>query len=479
MKIQSSSSKAEQGNLILVSLIIGAVAGLVLASYLLLTQQQNVSIYRSQTWNGSMVLSEAGIEDGLQLVNYYAGSFQPKDLYKWTNTAIWSGAGWDHPAAGIYHVKRYITNAVAGVNWYEAWISTDFSNNTPTIRAVGTVPWTYALNSGSGPVFADLHETRPASSIARTVSVKTRNDPLFVVAMAATDTINLKGSGVYSDSFDSADPNYSINGHYPTNNPSMTKDNGDICTDSILMDSLYLGNAHVRGKVRTGPGTNTIQLNNGSVGDANWVATKKGVQDGWSSTDFNVIFPEVILPGALWLPIGPHNYTDTNGVDYTYHLTTGGFYKLNSMTGSMLVEAPPNDVVTVWLDCSVDLYGGEVIRIKNTGASLVLYVTGPSFSVGGNAWIDNQSGMANDFYLYGLKTLTTLSLAGNGSFYGGIYAPQATFLLGGGGHDNIDFIGGSVTRSVTMNGHFNFHYDENLARVGPSRGYIPVAWQEL
>jgi hypothetical protein len=30
-----------------------------------------------------------------------------------------------------------------------------------------------------------------------------------------------------------------------------------------------------------------------------------------------------------------------------------------------------------------------------------------------------------------------------------------------------------------MNGHFRFHYDENLARVGPSRGYIPVNWKEV
>jgi len=29
-----------------------------------------------------------------------------------------------------------------------------------------------------------------------------------------------------------------------------------------------------------------------------------------------------------------------------------------------------------------------------------------------------------------------------------------------------------------MNGHFNFHFDENLARIGPGRGYIPVSWNE-
>jgi len=30
-----------------------------------------------------------------------------------------------------------------------------------------------------------------------------------------------------------------------------------------------------------------------------------------------------------------------------------------------------------------------------------------------------------------------------------------------------------------MNGHYNFHYDENLRRVGPGRGYIPTNWKEV
>jgi hypothetical protein len=39
----------------------------------------------------------------------------------------------------------------------------------------------------------------------------------------------------------------------------------------------------------------------------------------------------------------------------------------------------------------------------------------------------------------------------------------------GGGSDTWDFIGAVVTKSVTLNGHFDFHFDENLARIGPWR----------
>ena len=83
--------------------------------------------------------------------------------------------------------------------------------------------------------------------------------------------------------------------------------------------------------------------------------------------------------------------------------------------------------------------------------------------------IDNTSGHADRFYLFGLPTCTSITLGGNGNFYGAIYAPEATFNLGGGGINTWDFVGSSVTGSVLMNGHFNFHYDENLQRLGPSR----------
>jgi len=36
-----------------------------------------------------------------------------------------------------------------------------------------------------------------------------------------------------------------------------------------------------------------------------------------------------------------------------------------------------------------------------------------------------------------------------------------------------------VVKTVTMNGKFNFHYDENLKRVGPVSGFSVTSWKEL
>ena len=69
-------------------------------------------------------------------------------------------------------------------------------------------------------------------------------------------------------------------------------------------------------------------------------------------------------------------------------------------------------------------------------------------------------------------------MRGNGNFVGAIYAPSADFSLGGGGNNTYDFIGASVSKTIKMNGHFNFHYDEALRKNGMGQRYIPNNWKE-
>src|SRR5580765_6557545 len=47
--------------------------------------------------------------------------------------------------------------------------------------------------------------------------------PLFAGALTAVSTIDIKGNNLTTDSFDSADPNYSLNALYPYGKKSMTK----------------------------------------------------------------------------------------------------------------------------------------------------------------------------------------------------------------------------------------------------------------
>src|SRR5439155_14348347 len=178
-------------------------------------------------------------------------------------------------------------------------------------------------------MFAQAGLPASAFPLARRVAVQTKKDPLFVVAMAATGTIDIKGNNLDTDSFDSGDPNYSNNGLYPVGQISKTKANGDICTDSTLTDTLNISNANIKGSVKTGPGINTIEIGaNGSVGDRAWVdGGNLGIQTGHSTTDFNVLFPDVSLPSTTWMPPTSGNY-NIDGTNYQYIFLTSGDYTL-------------------------------------------------------------------------------------------------------------------------------------------------------
>jgi len=51
--------------------------------------------------------------------------------------------------------------------------------------------------------------------------------------------------------------------------------------------------------------------------------------------------------------------------------------------------------------------------------------------------------------------------------------------VGGGGNDVSDFVGSIVTRSMTLNGHYNIHYDESLEQSGSVRIYVVTSCNEL
>ncbi|HWY29655.1 MAG TPA: collagen-binding domain-containing protein, partial [Candidatus Acidoferrum sp.] len=84
----------------------------------------------------------------------------------------------------------------------------------------------------------------------------------------------------------------------------------------------------------------------------------------------------------------------------------------------------------------------------------------------------------DNFYYFGLPGVNSITLGGNSVFVGAIYAPNASLTLnGGGGNNGLD--GAAIVASVTLNGHYDFHYDTSLATNQFSRGVIPISWQEL
>src|SRR5437867_10659690 len=69
MKIRTGKQSANQGSALAVTLMICVILGILMGSYLYVVQAQQKSVARSQGWNQSIVVAEAGVEEAMALLN--------------------------------------------------------------------------------------------------------------------------------------------------------------------------------------------------------------------------------------------------------------------------------------------------------------------------------------------------------------------------------------------------------------------------
>jgi hypothetical protein len=444
-----------QGGALPFALLTASVIGFTLASYLTLVSSQNASVMRSLSWNHAVAVAEAGVEEALTQLHYTG------------ITNLWA-SNWKKLDNGLYYKRCALGNGTY----------TDVTIRPvepPVIISTAFVPAPLSPASQMGMILGlASSSSQPASALKRKIQVNTAREALFTKAMLAKGQIDLNGNNVTTDSFDSTTIEGSTNGKY---DPAKRRANGDVATNSGLVDSFKMGNANIMGHVSTGP-RGTISIgSNGSVGDKKWVLEdrKTGIQPGYSSDDMNVEFPDVVLPPGTPTIVYSGSYSQGN-TNYNYVLkgsaTEQTFFKTSSLNGKVYVSGN----VQLWITDSFNMSGGDLIYLA-PGANLKLYVGAASATLSGQG-ISNP-GSALNFQYYGLNSNTSLTFSGNGAFTGTIYAPYANFNLKGSGSNLNDFIGASVSKTVTMTGNFNFHYDEALILIGPLKDYIVTAWNEL
>ena len=93
MKIRKRPLAGSQASVLMISLLLCVIMGISLASYLTLTRNQLFSVRRSQSWNASLSISEAGIEEGLCHIN------SPSSL-----NGIFASNGWTQQPDGSYKI---------------------------------------------------------------------------------------------------------------------------------------------------------------------------------------------------------------------------------------------------------------------------------------------------------------------------------------------------------------------------------------
>jgi hypothetical protein len=472
MKIKTNNQT--QGSALLMTMLVAFVVGMALAGYLTLVSFQNQSTLRSLAWNSSIPATEAGVEEALTALYYYG-------------TTNLSAGFWTMNADGFYH-KTGRMGSISGSSYaaYDVGIKPPppLTPDTPIIECIGYSPTPLNLTTyyikpygmilgGLVPVYTpDVPMTK------RKVQVKAMRLTPTQNAMLAKGQIDMKGNNIATDSFDSQDPNYSTGGKYDA---SKHKANGDVATNQGIVNSVAVGNADILGHVHTGPNGSVSIGANGSIGDLSWKSSgNTGVEPGYTADDSNVDIQDVQTPpwvaGGYTTPSGG-KWPPLVGPSYNLILIGGNNYVVNgSFSGNIIVVGSGNANVYISPSGSFSMNGQDQITIS-TNTSLQVYNAASSASIGGNGIINNADALA--FLYWGLPSNTSVSYNGNASFTGVIYAPEADFTLGGGGNNTYDFVGASVTKSVTMNGHFNFHYDESIGRRFPIGQYVVGLWNEI
>jgi hypothetical protein len=463
MKVFLSHPKSLRGNTLLLTIVVTGLVGFLLASYMGLVRSQNVATMRSQSWNATIPVIEAGLEEALTHINIQLTN----DL----TTNGWTRNG------DLWATKRWV-----GSNYYSVtisnWVIGSWTNH-PVIEARGFVQAPVIMASMGGPIFATVSANPVTRShVARGIRCLTTTDALFSKGLVAKGQIDLNGKNIVSDSYDSRSTNYSTGGRY---DETKRKAGGSVATNSGLTNSVNVGNATIYGKISTGPGGSIAIGPQGSVGDATFVEEPSNngkIQKEYFSDDMNVDFGDVKIPnlGATYTP-GPGSVGGTN---YEYLLKTENYRAISFTmnTGTMMVTGQAN----FWIQSTLNISGSAKIVIA-PGGRLTLYVgmptgSGATATIGGGGII-NQNASALSFQYYGLPSNTALAVTGNGSFVGSIYAPNADLTLSGAGGTDQDFSGAAIAKTVTMGGNFKFHYDEALRTVGPPRGYVVTRWDEM
>ena len=131
MRMIPGQRKKEQGNMMLICIILAVALGITIASYLVLVRSQYISTTRSHNWNIALVLAEAGVEDALALVNKYEGDFS--NLTNWPVSA--AADGWT-VGGNVLHVERTLDPSQG---YYNVWITN--LDNAVSIYVEGTATW--------------------------------------------------------------------------------------------------------------------------------------------------------------------------------------------------------------------------------------------------------------------------------------------------------------------------------------------------
>ena len=404
----------KNGMALITVIIITLLLFAIIGSFLFLTTNARIINERYHENLIALGLAEAGVDYAIWEINFGGGDFSG-----------WSGT---NPKTTTINNFQDAYSSVYGdiaISVYNP------GSHDVAIISQGT------LSSITGP------------TVSRRVRVLLKEHKLFKYAILAAEIIDINGNENKTDSYDSS------LGPYGGANIGT---NGDIITNGRENPAISIqGDAAVNGDATTGPG-GTISV--GGSAELN----------GTPGDDAEVFMPSVIVPESL-TSLSSGGAISLGSSD-SLELFTGN-YKYNSLDLTSKAKLILNGDVNLYFTQNPSIATGAQSQIVVKNGEANIYFNG-DVSITGQGVL-NEGGYPSNLTFYGTDSVTNISLAGIGAFYGCFYAPTAEYFYISG---NSNIYGSVVGKNVSLTGNAAIHYDERLMEDSPTIGYDPYAWQE-
>lgn len=342
--------------------------------------------------------------------------------------------------------------AEAGIDFALRELATDATRRSATLNGSYTSPTTslgqhafyYVIDSvpgrsdlrridakGCAPDCASTSRADQTSDIAVYCRITAESSPssLFEYGIFAKNSISMSGNAV----FDSYNSN---NGAYGGSNKSA---DGTMAVNSTAIAALSLsGNARINGNTVVGYGGGSTVVR--TTGNARVTGTRSNLPSDWAN------------PADATAPAGATAISLSVSGNNTVTLAAGT-YTASSISISGNGRIVTSGQVAIYVSGSISISGNGIVVTNNHPANLMLYSTGSS----------------------------SVSISGNGSFYGGVYAPNSAVSTSGNG----DFFGAMIAKTYVQSGNGSLHYDKAMNTIqgpaDPNQAQIVriKAWQEM
>lgn len=452
------SPRSQRGSLLIVAMLLCAVIGISLASYLKLARTSALISNRALYNNGAMNLAETGLEESMYAINQMVAN----NAYAWpgwTNDGTasnssawrkWTGYTFDQNTTGTVRVYVYNYTGIAA----------------PKIIARSTI----TLGGAGG------------APIEKWIEVDLNKTSKFANGLVAKQTITFNGNNATVDSWNS-DPDSNPATAAVKYSATTMRDNGSVGSISVAVGAVGVNNADIFGYAATGGSAVSV----GSQGKVGPFGTANGViAPGHTSTNFSASFDPVSAPTASYIAISSITSTttlprgsDSPAADGIYYYSAG---QVNFNNAALNITAGQKVVLQLTNSSTgISIGGGSGAINIGTGGQLQVYTAG-DIAIAGNGvanggTTDAAANQPINFQIWGTKTSGTqnIQIAGNGVLSGIIYAPQGSVKINGNG----SVAGSVVANDITVVGNALFHYDESLANFGGGNPYRVALWQEL